>query len=135
MRRMLVLALALLAFVGFVAPPEVFAQAAAAPAPTFTITGIMDNLYTWVHNASNQDLNLNRSRDTYGYGRTRGRFDIIGQVGQAKAVYGFEIDSTWGQTGFTDSNMTPGCVANNTGAVQCGAQAQAGAESSFDLNT
>jgi len=130
---MLVLALALLAFVGFVAPPEVFAQAA-APTPTFTITGLMDNMYTWVHNASIADLNVNRSRDTFSYGRTRGRFDIIGQVGQAKAVYGFEIDSVWGQTGFTDSNMTPGCVANNAAAVQCGAVIS-GAESSFDLNT
>src|SRR5712691_11548712 len=134
MRRMLVLALAVLAFVGFVAPPEVFAQAPAAPAPTFTITGFIDNLATWVHNTSVNDLNVNRSRDTFSYGRTRGRFDIIGQVGQAKAVYGFEIDSVWGQTGFTDSNMTPGCVANNAGAVQCGAVIS-GAESSFDLNT
>ena len=37
------------------------------------------------------------------YGRTRGRFDIIGEVGQAKAVFGFEIDAYWGQTGFSDT--------------------------------
>jgi hypothetical protein len=137
MRRMFILALAVLAFVGFVAPPEVYAQAgapAAAPAPTFAITGFIDNIATWVHNTSVNDLNVNRSRDTYAYARTRGRFDIIGQVGPAKAVFGFELDHTWGQTGFTDSNMTPGCGANNTGAVQCGAQLS-GAESSFDLNT
>jgi hypothetical protein len=125
MRRMLVLALALLAFVGFLAPPEVFAQApAAAPTPTATITGFIDNVGTWVHNTSIYDTNVNRSRDTYMYGRTRGRFDIIGQVGQAKAVFGFEIDGFWGQTGFVDTDHGPGCVSN-----------QAGAEGSFDLNT
>src|SRR6266567_4043513 len=135
MRRMLVLALAVLAFVGFVAPPEVFAQAPAAPAPTFTITGFIDNMATWVHNTSVNDLNVNRSRDTYAYGRTRGRFDIIGQVGPAKAVFGFEIDSTWGQTGFIDSNNGPGCVAGGANAgVQCGATGS-GNESSFDINT
>jgi hypothetical protein len=132
---MLVLALALLAFVGFLAPPEVFAQApAAAPTPTATITGFIDNVGTWVHNTSIYDTNVNRSRDTYMYGRTRGRFDIIGQVGQAKAVFGFEIDGFWGQTGFVDTDHGPGCVSNQAGAVQCGAQGS-GAEGSFDLNT
>ena len=38
MRRMLVLSLALMALLGFVAPPDVFAQAA-APTPKATITG------------------------------------------------------------------------------------------------
>src|SRR5712691_5021505 len=135
MRRMLVLTLALLAFVGFVAPPEVFAQApAAAPAPTFTITGLMDNVTTFTRNMSTYDANVNRNRDSQWYARTRGRFDIIGQVGPAKAIFGFEIDSYWGQTGFIDSNNGPGCVAGNSNAsVQCGAVGS-GSESSFDLN-
>ncbi len=136
MRRMSILALAVLALVGFVAPLEVFAQApAAAPAPTFTITGFIDNVATYTSNMSQYDVNLRRNRDTQAYGRTRGRFDIIGQVGPAKAIFGFEIDSYWGQTGFIDSNNGPGCVAGGSNAsVNCGAVGS-GSESSFDINT
>src|SRR5215471_12573180 len=133
MRRMLVLSLALMALLGFVAPPDVFAQAA-APTPKATITGFIDNVGTWTQNMSTSDLNVNRNRDNQVYGRTRGRFDIVGEVGQAKAVFGFEIDSYWGQTGFIDSNNGPGCVTAGSGAVTCGAVGT-GSESSFDLNT
>jgi hypothetical protein len=84
---------------------------------------------------STSDLNWNRNKDQQTYGRTRGRFDIVGEVGQAKAVFGFEIDAIWGQTGFIDSNNGPGCVTSGTtSAVTCGAVGN-GAESSFDLNT
>src|SRR5437867_8912691 len=96
MRRMLVLSLALMALLGFVAPPDVFAQAA-APTPKATITGFIDNVGTWTQNMSTSDLNWGRNRDHQVYGRTRGRFDIVGEVGQAKAVFGFEIDSYWGR--------------------------------------
>jgi len=133
MRRMLVLSLALMALLGFVAPPDVFAQAA-APTPKATITGFIDNVGTFTQNLSSSDLNWGRNRDHQVYGRTRGRFDIVGEVGQAKAVFGFEIDAYWGQTGAIDSNMGPGCTATNSGSVPCGAVG-AGAESSFDLNT
>ena len=134
MRRMLVLSLALMALLGFVAPPDVFAQAA-APTPKATITGFIDNVGTWTQNMSTSDLNWGRNRDHQVYGRTRGRFDIVGEVGQAKAVFGFEIDSYWGQTGFIDSNNGPGCVTSGTtAAVTCGAVGT-GSESSFDLNT
>ena len=133
MRRMLVLSLALMALLGFVAPPDVFAQAA-APTPKATITGFIDNVGTYTQNMSTSDLNVNRNRDHQVYGRTRGRFDIVGEVGQAKAVFGFEIDSYWGQTGFIDSNNGPGCVTASSGAVTCGAVGT-GSESSFDLNT
>ncbi len=136
MRRMFVLSLALLALIGFLVPLPAFAQApAAAPAPTFAITGFIDNVTSFSRNMSNFDANVARKRDSVWYARTRGRFDIIGQVGPAKAVFGFEIDSVWGQTGFIDSNNGPGCVAGgNAAAVQCGA-AMTGNESSFDLNT
>src|SRR5713226_3363841 len=136
MRRMFILALAVLALVGFLAPPEAFAQApAAAPTPTFTITGFMDNVTTFARNMSTYDFNVSRKRDSQWYGRTRGRFDIIGQVGPAKAVFGFEIDSYWGQTGFIDSNNGPGCVSGSaSSAVNCGAVGS-GSESSFDINT
>src|SRR5712691_7554559 len=133
MRRILFLSLALVAVLGFVAPPDVSAQAA-APAPKFTITGLIDNVGTWTQNMSTSDLNVNRNKDHQFYGRTRGRFDIIGEVGAAKGVFGFEIDSTWGQTGFIDSNNGPGCVTAASGAVTCGAVG-AGSESSFDINT
>jgi hypothetical protein len=134
MRRMLVLSLALMALLGFVAPPDVFAQAA-APTPKATITGFIDNVGTFTQNMSTSDLNLNRNKDQQTYGRTRGRFDIVGEVGQAKAVFGFEIDAYWGQTGFIDSNNGPGCVTSGqNSAVTCGAVGT-GSESSFDLNT
>ncbi len=134
MRRILFFSLALMAVLGFVAPPDAFAQAA-APQPKFTITGLMDSVGTWTQNMSSSDANWNRNRDHQLYGRTRGRFDIIGEVGSAKGVFGFEIDSYWGQTGFIDSNNGPGCAsASSSSTLQCGAVG-AGAESSFDLNT
>src|SRR6266542_5365691 len=133
MRRMLVLSFALMALLGFVAPPDAFAQAA-APTPKATITGFIDNVGPFTQNLSSSDLNWGRNRDQQTYGRTRGRFDIVGEVGQAKAVFGFEIDAYWGQTGFIDSNNGPGCVTSAFGSVTCGATG-AGAESSFDINT
>src|SRR5499427_2056754 len=137
MRKMLILSLALLALLGFVAPPDVFAQAA-APQPKATITGFIDNVGTWTQNMSISDLNWNRNRDHQVYGRTRGRFDIVGEVGQAKAVFGFEIDGYWGQTGFSDTssigNGEPCFTTGTNNAVTCGAVGT-GAESSFDLNT
>ena len=98
MRRMLVLSLALMALLGFVAPPDVFAQAA-APTPKATITGFIDNVGTWTQNMSTSDLNWNRNRDHQMYGRTRGRFDIIGEVGKAKAVAFVADDVARGGTG------------------------------------
>ena len=133
MRRSAILSLALVAFLGFVAPVSLFAQAA-APQPQLTITGIIDHVGTWTQNISIPDFNTNRNRDYQLYGRTRGRFDIIGEVGPAKGVFGFEIDAYWGQTGFIDSNQGPGCVTASSGFVTCGATGF-GAESSFDLNT
>src|SRR5215831_13356492 len=128
MRRMLVLSLALLALLGFVAPPT----------PKATITGFIDNVGTWTQNMSTSDLNWNRNRDHQVYGRTRGRFDIVGEVGQAKAVFGFEIDAYWGQTGFSDTssigNGEPCFTTGTNNAITCGAVGT-GSESSFDLNT
>jgi len=134
---MLVLSLALMALLGFVAPPDVFAQAA-APTPKATITGFIDNVGTFTQNLSSSDLNWGRNRDQQTYGRTRGRFDIVGEVGQAKAVFGFEIDAYWGQTGFSDTTSIgkgePCFTTGTNNAITCGTGA-AGAESSFDINT
>jgi hypothetical protein len=130
MRRYWVVALAVLTLLGVLSPPA-FSQ---APAPKVTISGLVDNLGTVARNLSTYDFNYNRNTDAQMYGRTRGRFDIIGEVGKAKAVLGLEIDSYWGQTGFSDSNAA-GCVAGTTtSAVTCGAVGS-GSESSFDLNT
>jgi len=131
MRRYWLVALAVLTLLGVLSPPA-FSQ---APAPKVTISGLVDMVGTSTGNLSTYDFNYNRKNDQQMYGRTRGRFDIIGEVGQAKAVLGLEIDSYWGQTGFTDSNMTPSCQGGNAGTnVNCGFVGS-GAESSFDLNT
>lgn len=136
MRRTLVLALAALALLGVV--PDVWAQATApvvaAPTPTFRISGLIDQVMTYTSNMSSYDLNLARTADKQFYGRTRGRFDFIGEVGKARGVLGIEIDAYYGQTGFTDSNITAGCLTAATGSVTCGSQGT-GASSSFDLNT
>src|SRR5262245_1125106 len=135
MRRVafLALALALTMLLCLLSPLDALAQAAPAQ-PTFAITGFIDSVGTWTQNFSSNDLNFNQNRDHQLYGRSRGRFDIVGQVGEVKAVFGFEIDAYWGQTGFIDSNQGPGCVTASGGNVTCGATG-AGAESSFDLNT
>jgi len=130
MRRLLVAAVTLVAVLGVLVP----AAMAQAPAPKVTITGLIDQVGTYTKNMSAYDFNLNRDTDNQAYGRTRGRFDVIGEVGRAKAVLGLEIDSYWGQTGFSDSNAA-GCSASGvSGAVACGAVGS-GSESSFDLNT
>ena len=43
--------------------------------------------------------------DSMWYGRTRGRFDFIGEVGKAKAVLGIELDHVFGQAGSNDSTI------------------------------
>jgi hypothetical protein len=137
MSRRLVRSLAFVALLGLSSPLDVFAQAT-TPQPKFTITGFIDTVATWSQNLSQSDLNFNLNRDHQFYGRNRGRFDIIGEVGEVKGVFGFEIDAYWGQTGFSDTtgigNGEP-CFTTGTGnTVTCGAAGQ-GAESSFDLNT
>jgi len=128
MRRILFLSLALMALLGFVAPPDVIAQAA-APQPKVTITGMIESFAGWAQNMSKTDSNANRNRDHEMYGRTRGRFDAIGEVGSAKAIFAFEMDSYWGQVGFIDSINGPGCATAVSGAVTCASQA------GFDINT
>src|SRR6266508_2899154 len=135
MRRTLFLALALLAAFA-VAVPVADAQTP-NPNAKFTISGLIDNVGTYTRNMSAFDFNLGRNNNAQCYGRTRGRFDIIGEIGKAKAVLGIEIDEYWGQTGFGDANGTGSTTCQtNTGSwsVACGAVGS-GAESSFDLNT
>src|SRR5262249_47125144 len=137
MRRRLVRSLAVAALLCLSSPLDAFSQAA-TPQPQFSITGFIDTVGTWTQNLSQSDLNFNQNRDDQFYGRNRGRFDIIGQVGEAKGVFGFEIDAYWGQTGFSDptgiGNGEPCFTTGTANNVTCGAAGQ-GAESSFDLNT
>ena len=102
MRRTLFLALALLTAFA-VAVPVADAQTP-NPNAKVTISGLIDNVGTYTRNMSGFDFNLARNNDAQFYGRTRGRFDIIGEIGKAKAVLGIEIDEYWGQTGLGDSN-------------------------------
>ena len=118
----LMLALALVAL----AAPMAFAQ---APTPKVTINGLIDNLTSYSRNVSNYDGLLNRN-DVQWYGRTRGRFDFIGEIGKAKGVLGIELDHVYGQTGTNDSSI------GNTGATASIANATAfGTDGGFDLNT
>src|SRR5216684_303058 len=88
----LMIALAILAM----AAPMAFAQ---APAPKVTINGLIDNLTSYSQNIDIYNSGVLNRTDKQWYGRTRGRFDIIGEVGKAKAVLGLELDETYGQTG------------------------------------
>jgi hypothetical protein len=124
MRRLLAVAVTLVAVFGLVVPA--MAQAP-APAPKVTITGTIDQIGTYTKNMSVYDLNYGRARDDQLYGRTRGRFDVVGEVGAAKAVLGIEIDAYYGQTSNTDRNVPQGTTA----ASNQGASANGG----LDLNT
>ncbi len=137
MRRTLFLALTALAPLGPVTS-DAFAQAPgaaapAAPTPTFRITGFIDELITYSNNTSNFDFDLHR-KDYLFYGRTRGRFDIVGQYGRARAVLGLELDFVYGQTGSGNTNIATvqgGATTAATGAVA----AFPGTHGSFGLNT
>ena len=97
----------------------------AAPTPKVDITGFVDTISSWSKNLN--DSLVYRTGEREWYARNRGRFDIIGQLGSAKAVVGFEFDSTWGTNavGGQDNNLAAGGV----GAFHNGAT------SAFDLNT
>jgi len=129
MRRLLILAVALVAVLGMLAPPAM----AQAPAPKVTITGFVDEIGTFGKNLSDYDNNYSRQKDTQATGRTRGRFDIIGEVGKAKAVLGIELDAMYGQTGNNDTFLDT--RSNLTGGIVQGGRQCAGCNAGFDLNT
>jgi hypothetical protein len=100
---------------------------AQAPAPKVTINGLIDQIGTATSNMSKYDVDYGRARDSELYGRTRGRFDVVGEIGRAKAVLGFEIDAYYGQTSSTDSVVPRTTAAGSTQG--------SGANAGFDLNT
>jgi hypothetical protein len=135
MRRRLGLVLTASALLGLAAS-DARAQAAGtgATVPTFLITGFIDQLVTYSNNTSNYDNDLHR-KDYLFYGRTRGRFDIVGEYGKAKGVLGLELDLVYGQTGTGNTNIATvqgGAVTAPTGAVNVW---PTGTDGSFSLNT
>jgi hypothetical protein len=126
---MLVLSLAALTLVGLM-PPLAQAQMAPIEGQKVTITGLVDMLTNAGMN--HRDNNFTRASDAEWYSRTRGRFDITGEVGKARAVLGIEIDSVFGQVSNTDNNLAgqAGTAAAGTANTQRG-----GTTSAFDLNT
>ena len=129
MRRNLVVALTLLVAIATMVPVAGAQAPPAAPVIKTTITGFIDTVSSYTRNSSNVDQILNRN-DTQWYARNRGRFDIIGEVGQAKAVFGFEIDAVWGQTG-----SNPSTISNAGAAATTAVTAQSGTSGSCGLNT
>src|SRR5262245_49091755 len=93
------------------------------PIPEVRVTGFLDTITTWTKNF--QDTLIHRTGDVEWYSRNRGRVDIVGQLGPAKAVLGIEIDSIWGQVSGGDNNLAAGGVNPQ----------RFGATSAFDLNT
>jgi hypothetical protein len=95
------------------------------PVPQVTITGFIDTVTSWSKNLV--DSLPARTGDSVWYARNRGRFDVIGQLGSAKAVLGIEIDHTFGTTaiGGQDNNLAAGGVGNQWN----------GTNGAFDLNT
>jgi hypothetical protein len=123
----LMIALALVAL----AAPMAFAQ---APAPKVTINGLIDNVTSYSQNISNFNGGIFNRHDSMWYGRTRGRFDIIGEIGKAKGVLGLELDEVYGQAGSSESNFTNGGGATGR-AVAPAVASGFGTDGSFGLNT
>lgn len=85
-----VLALALLFAL---APPDASAQ---APSPKVTITGVIDAVTAYSRNTGGTVEDPTRVEKQW-YSRQRGRFDVIGEIGKAKAVLGLELDIANGE--------------------------------------
>ncbi len=136
MKRMLVLTLIAFAL-GALAAPTASAQ---APTPKVTINGLIDNVTSYSQNISNFNTGLFNRKDDMWYGRTRGRFDFIGEIGKAKGVLGLELDEVYGLTGSSESNFTNGCGTTSTGCATGVAGSPTifsglGSDGSFGLNT
>jgi hypothetical protein len=97
----------------------------------FSISGLIDQVTSYSRNMSMIDQNVTADKDREWYGRTRGRFDFIGEVGTAKGVLGLEVDMVYGQTGSNDSSI----VAAGFPAAVTPVQTHFGTNGGFDLNT
>ncbi len=112
MRRTLAVVLAVLGVLGVLAP-SAFAQ---APAPKVTIDGFLDQTTSWSNNLSIFDFDLSKNRqESEWYGRSRGQFQITGEVGRVKGFLKFEQDNTWGNAG-NCNGLAAGCTGDGSGA-------------------
>lgn len=111
MRRFLVVAVALVATLGFMAAP---AQAQ-APAPKVTINGLVDFVATYYQNWTGGNINAEgpTTREDGFYSRERGVFTITGEIGRAKGVLALEFDVTNGFISGTGGSG--GCSAGAPG--------------------
>src|SRR5207247_8669384 len=107
MRKFLVIAVVSSVTCAMPAPP-VLAQ---APAPKVTITGLFDQVTSFGRNYN--DADFTRNNDTEWYARTRFRPDFTFEVGRTKAVMGFELDLSWGQTGASSSGAGKSTAADS----------------------
>jgi hypothetical protein len=131
MRRSVVVVLAVLAILGFLAPPT-YAQ---APAPKVTITGLVDFVTTAYKNWSQSNgqgnppgqADVTNSKEKGWYSRERGVFTLTGEVGKVKGVWAIELDFTNGAGNFNASSQ-PGSLT--TVGVAAG-----GTSANFDLDT
>ena len=96
MRRIVVVATAVVALLGVLSPPA----SAQAPAPKVTINGLIDTVTVGGKNIN--DGNYASAADSNWHARNRGVFTFTGEVGKAKGVLAIEMDFTWGQSGTTD---------------------------------
>jgi hypothetical protein len=94
--------------------PYAFAQAPPAPAPKVTISGFIDNVYSWNKNLSTVDNNYRRVGDDELFGRLRARPDITAEIGTSKFVLGLEIDAVYGQTALgQDTSLCTSAACTN----------------------
>jgi hypothetical protein len=127
MKRLLVVALAVTAFLGVLSPP-VFAQ---APAPKVTINGLIDTVSTGGRNSL--DGNFAAAPDSGWWVRNRGVFTITGEVGKAKGVLALEIDLGWGQVSGTESVNTNSGQTLTASSSQIGSPQNGFHQGAFDL--
>ncbi len=104
MRRYLAVAVAVLAFLGALAPPA-FAQ---APAPKVTIEGLVDQTMTYSKNMSIYDLDVTRDHDKSWTGRTRGNLYFTAEVGKVKAFTEIRHEFLYGGAGSRGQAVNPG---------------------------
>ncbi len=123
MRRSLVVALAVLAILGMLAPPS-FAQ---APAPKVSINGLIDFVTTAYSNTSqNGGQDVTSPVDRGWTSRERGVFTLTGEVGRTKGVWAIELDFTNGAGSVNGGNAFG---SNNNAVVHTGITAN------LDLDT
>jgi hypothetical protein len=112
MRIILAAILSVVVILGFCAPAA-FAQ---PPAPKVTVSGLLDFVTSYYKNL--RTTTITNDDDDGWYSRERGRFEITGAIGKAKAVFAFEIDMTNGEgvpsSGTTDNFDLDGDVAGVT---------------------